>query len=223
MANQAFLSIWCREISGQAMGAHFVRLLEKVPYSPERPGIASLTIRAVDPAEPLLAEFRFTSPAEAEDVAGLVGEYLSADSAYEAEAFWNLWTRSSEGKWARGPEGMEIFCFGPEYDEGAPAQEGHFRIRLGFEHLFTGHAGLLGIAGPRGAGEPQHPAEAEFLRAMQDPAKFREYQERTQENVRELFDWTRRIEAALPVERYQLWSEGEDNFEARLDEILAVR
>jgi hypothetical protein len=26
----------------------------------------------------------------------------------------------------------------------------------------------------------------------------------------------------LPVERVRLWSEGEENFEARLDEILAV-
>jgi hypothetical protein len=31
------------------------------------------------------------------------------------------------------------------------------------------------------------------------------------------------VEQALPVERYRLWSEGEENFEARLDEILAVR
>jgi len=31
------------------------------------------------------------------------------------------------------------------------------------------------------------------------------------------------VENALPVERFRLWSEGEENFEARLDEILAVR
>jgi hypothetical protein len=30
------------------------------------------------------------------------------------------------------------------------------------------------------------------------------------------------VEKALPLERYLLWSEGEENLEARLDEILAV-
>jgi hypothetical protein len=33
----------------------------------------------------------------------------------------------------------------------------------------------------------------------------------------------RAVEDALPVERFRLWSEGEENFEARLDHILAVR
>jgi hypothetical protein len=36
-------------------------------------------------------------------------------------------------------------------------------------------------------------------------------------------NWIRAVEGALPVERYRLWSEGEENFEARLDEILALR
>jgi len=31
------------------------------------------------------------------------------------------------------------------------------------------------------------------------------------------------VEEALPVERFRLWSEGEENLEARLDEILVVR
>jgi hypothetical protein len=30
-------------------------------------------------------------------------------------------------------------------------------------------------------------------------------------------------EETLPIGRIRLWSEGEENFEARLDEILAVR
>ncbi len=49
------------------------------------------------------------------------------------------------------------------------------------------------------------------------------YREKTQENIRKLMDWVRRIEKALPVERVRLWSEGDENFEAGIDEILAVR
>jgi hypothetical protein len=35
--------------------------------------------------------------------------------------------------------------------------------------------------------------------------------------------WVEAIQAALPVERSVLWSEGEENFEARLDAILGQR
>jgi hypothetical protein len=38
-----------------------------------------------------------------------------------------------------------------------------------------------------------------------------------------LFNWMEAIERALPVERSELWSEGEENFEARVDAILAQR
>jgi hypothetical protein len=31
------------------------------------------------------------------------------------------------------------------------------------------------------------------------------------------------VAQALPIERFTVWSEGEENLEARLDEILAVR
>jgi hypothetical protein len=58
---------------------------------------------------------------------------------------------------------------------------------------------------------------------MSQPQNLREYQEKTRENIKKLMGWMRAVEEALPVERFRLWSEGEENFEARLDEILAVR
>lgn len=58
---------------------------------------------------------------------------------------------------------------------------------------------------------------------MSDAANLRSYQEKTQENVRVLQDWMHKAQMALPVEKFVLWSEGKDNFEARLDEILAAR
>ena len=36
-------------------------------------------------------------------------------------------------------------------------------------------------------------------------------------------NWIEAVSRALPVERSELWSEGEENFEARLDAILALR
>jgi len=70
---------------------------------------------------------------------------------------------------------------------------------------------------------PEHPDEARFLMWMSQPQNLREYQEKTRENIQKLMGWMRSAEEALPVEKIRLWSEGEENFEARLDEILAVR
>jgi len=36
-------------------------------------------------------------------------------------------------------------------------------------------------------------------------------------------NWVESVSRALQVERSELWSEGEENFEARLDAILALR
>jgi hypothetical protein len=58
---------------------------------------------------------------------------------------------------------------------------------------------------------------------MSQPQNLREYQEKTRENIQKLVTWMRLAEESLHVERMRLWSEGEENFEARLDEILAVR
>jgi hypothetical protein len=58
---------------------------------------------------------------------------------------------------------------------------------------------------------------------MSQPQNLREYQLKTRENIQKLMGWMGAVEEALPVERFRLWSEGEENFEARIDEILAVR
>jgi hypothetical protein len=52
---------------------------------------------------------------------------------------------------------------------------------------------------------------------------LKQYHAKTRENIQKLFSWVEAIEAALPVERSELLSEGEENFEARLDAILAQR
>jgi len=50
-----------------------------------------------------------------------------------------------------------------------------------------------------------------------------EYHQKTRDNIQQLMNWVQSVERALPIEKYSLWSEGEENLEARLDDILAVR
>ncbi len=206
------------------MLGQFERLLETVPFSAELPGFSELFIRAVDPTETSLVERDLRGqPLDAARVIELAREYEYADSAYEVQAHWDLWTYDSgAARWQSRPQRLGLICHGEEYDGGAYTDAGHFQADVGFEHLFTGHARLLG-ASVASVAPPQHPAEDEFLAVMARPENLCEYHQKTRENIQTLMDWMRAIEEALPVERCRLWSEGEENFEARLDDILALR
>lgn len=223
MANHAYAQFWCREFSEQGMLPLYERLLATVPFSATHPGFTALALRAVESAEAPLAEHDLrTQPASAAELVAVCAEHPGADMQYAAQAWWDLWSFEGGG-WRDRPHVLELVCWGEQFDEGAFAENGHFQIDLGFEHLFTGHAGLLGAhAGTNGA-HAEHPAEAAFLERMADPVSLRAYQEKTRANIKRLLDWVERIKGALPVERYALWSEGEENFEARLDDVLAAR
>lgn len=202
---------------------HLEALLGTVPFSRRRPGFTGLVIRALAPTETPLVEHHFgTQSRTAPDLVATAREYLQPDCCVEGLAYWDLWVYdAATAGWVEQPQRLEIVCNGEEYDDSVFGEAGHFRVDLGFEHLFTGHAGLLAANG-RPTAAPQHPAEAAFLEVMAKSENRRAYQERTCENIHRLLGWMQKIAAALPVERTQLWSEGEENFEARLDEIVAA-
>jgi len=200
----------------------FDAFLKTIPFSASQPGFAHLLIRAVDFAEnPILEEDLRASPLDANGIIELAKEHLHSDSSYEVRAQWDLWIFEQEsGRWQNLPQPMELCCHGTDFDGGFWRENGHLEAELGFEHLFTGHARMLGFRqSPREA--PQSPEEARFLASMEQPVNLQMYLEKTRENIRKLFTWVRAIENTLPVERVRLWSEGEENFEARLEEIVA--
>ncbi|HLV96305.1 MAG TPA: hypothetical protein VKS44_14025 [Candidatus Acidoferrales bacterium] len=224
MANLSYLSIWCKEFGEERMLGQFGAFLATMPFSATKPGFTSLTIRAVDASEsPVLEDDLRSAPLDAAGIVEIIGHQVHSDSAYEVRANWDLWEfDAGAAKWLNEPHALEILCQGQDYDDGFWRENGHIQVSLGFEHLFTGHAGLLGIrqVGQRTAESPQ---EARFLEAMAWPENLQAYQEKTRENIHKLLEWIRRIEKAVPVERVRLWSEGEENFEARMEEILAAR
>jgi hypothetical protein len=224
VANHAFVSIWSKGFTEATMLGQLEQLLKAFPISAQRPGFASLVIHPVNPTETTLVECDLRSqPLDAAALVEIARDHLHPDSAYEIQTHWDLWVYDAGlARWHLRPQRLEITCFGEEYDGGACAEAGHFQADLGFEHLFTGHAGLL-AARSASVPLPRHPTEAEFLAVMARPEALREYHQRTRENIQKLMDWMQAMEEAVPVARYRMWSEGEENFEARLDEILAVR
>lgn len=226
MANHSYLRVWTRDFSMQTMIAEFARFLTTAPLSPTRDSFEELIVQAVDPGETPIAEWDLrplkAGPAE---VAAMAAQHFNSDTAYIARARWELWSFDIETlKWLRKPEPLELICHGPDYDDGIAASAGHFQADLGFEHFFTGHGGLLARgAGSNSSNSSEHPVEHTFRQWMAASNNLKEYHAKTRENIQQLFLWVEAIERALPVERTELWSEGEENMEARLDEILAQR
>ena len=221
MSNHAYASFWVRERAAETMLNRFERFLETFPLSSTWREFTSFVIRAVGPSEAPLVESDLRGTVAASDVIALAREHDSADCSYEVEAHWDLWQRNLEtGVWEKKPERVLLICNGSDYDDGASRESGDFLADVGFEHLFTGHAGLLGAYGARSA--PSDPVEAEFLSWMTHEEHLHEYYEKTRANIQILLKWADSVERALPLERHLLWSEGEENLEARLDEILAV-
>jgi hypothetical protein len=223
MANQAFLNVWLKEFPEDVILERFGSLLATVPFSQTLPGFRYLEIRALDASEtPVLELDLRAAPMDAAGIIELATPHLHDDSNCLVRSHWDLWAHTGEPpSWQQSPEALVIACNAEAYEDGVFKENGHFEVNLGFEHLFTGHGGLLGIRQMRPA--PQSPEEALFLESMKQPANLQMYKDKTRENIKKLFDWTRRIETELPVERVKLWSEGEENLEARMEEIIASR
>ena len=226
MSNRAYLRVWTRDFSEATMIPEFARFLTTAPLSEGEGRFQQLTVQAVDATEAPVSEWDLKEgtfgPAE---VAALAAQYLNEDTAFIVEAQWDLWSFNTDTlKWIYGPQPLVLICSGKSYDEGVAATAGHFNADLGFEHLFTGHAGLLApTAAKNPSDNSDHPVERTFRNWMASTENLKQYHQKTSENIQKLFAWVEAVEAALPVERSELWSEGEDNFEARLDAILAQR
>ena len=230
VGNRSYLSVWCREFSESTLPFTLQSFLATVPASASRPGFTQLIIRAVSFSEPPIIEHDLREhPLDPAEIVAAASEILHDDVCYEVEAHWDLWSFDADKKeWRLGPERLEIVCQGEAYDDGASVENGHFCVDLGFEDLFTGEGDLLVPAGgpaaatQRAQASVEDSAEREFVQFLAEPDRLREYQEKTRENISRMQRWVRRIMMDLPVERVRLWSEGEEDFEDRIDVIQAA-
>ncbi len=223
MSNHAYLRARTRDFAESTMIPEFARFLTTAPLSTTKPGFRELIVQAIDSTETSVAEWDLRDQGYgAPEVSALAAQHLNADTAYIATASWDLWRFDVDTlTWKQEPQPITLTMHGVDYEEGLAASAGHFSADLGFEHFFTGHGGLLA---PGAASNPfassDHPMEHTFRQWMAVPANLKEYHAKTRENIKLLFNWVEAVEQALPVERSELWSEGEENFEARLDAIL---
>src|SRR5260221_3369106 len=122
MANHAYLRVWTSDFSLETMLAEFARFLTTAPLSATQNTFSEVIVQAVDATEMPVAEWDLrplkTGPAE---VAALAVQHLNADTAYIANAKWDLWGFDIESmKWQHKPEPLALAFHGQE-DDGRPS------------------------------------------------------------------------------------------------------
>ena len=221
MANYAYCSLWFKDFTIERGVHHLEALLTLFPVSAARSNLR-LVVRSLDPSQGVSLERELlTDPG---DVRELAAGFLHDDTAYEVTAFWDLWqwqqAESLDLTWQRMPLPVQFLLQGELFDDGRYESAGHIWIRLGKEHLFTGHAGVLTGAEIRPEDFTDR-AENQFAWALQEPDVLQAYRRRTCENIQMLLTYLHRIQEGLPVDRHRLWSEGEEDFPAVTEKILA--
>ena len=193
MADKFYLSLWLKEYSEGQMLQRLGTLLETFPYSQQRPKARSLRVYPLSFNEHPVLEEDFPDGVETPQLLALAAEFLHGDCACEVGAFWDLWVFRKNGgpaAWKREPQAVSLFCYGPDFEEGA-ADRGHLEVDFGLDTPFR--------FGQRAPG-----AEARSLAG--------DYHLRLQENVTQLLDLIRALEKRLPVAKRWLWTETGGNF-----------
>lgn len=194
MADHFYLSAWLRSYDKGQMLDRFRVLLETFPFSKSRPRVCGFRVYPLSWSEHPVVEEDFTEEgADIDYILGRAAEFLHADYAYEASAFWDLWVFRKNGGpagWKQVPLPVTLICYGPDFEEGN-LERGHLEVDFGLNTPFR-------------ADQATPDAEARLM--------ARDYRERLQKNIKKLLAFIHQMEQRLPIEKKLLWTETGENF-----------
>src|SRR5262249_6192205 len=101
MPDPLFLSFWFQHFETIEILPRAVSVMKQFPFAPSRPGITYLALHPVSWNEPTVLERRFEPGITPEEAAAVAADLLHEDYAYVFEAYWDLWSPSTE---RRNPE-----------------------------------------------------------------------------------------------------------------------
>ena len=196
MADQLYLSIWFPSFREQEMLPRLLSVLKQFPFSDQKGGIGSLTVRSIGWDEPVIFQQTFDYRADPERVLAMAAEFLHEDNAYEVEAMWDLWVPVQEGDldetWVMQPQSVKFIAYGPKFEESTYQQNGHVQVDFGLDTPFLYE-------------------EIEFSEVVE---------RRVKANVHKLVSFTTAVEQNCGISGRVLWSESEDNLAQKLIERL---
>jgi hypothetical protein len=132
MADRLYLSLWLRNPNRENALFRFERLLRAFPFSKLTKSETVLRLLAVNFAEPPLAEHLVAGVPTAEAIVALAKEFHSDDSAFQVDAYWDLW-RFEDEDWKLGPAPVTIVAFSKDFERD---EKEDFRIEFGLDTQF---------------------------------------------------------------------------------------
>lgn len=193
VTDQLALSIWLSRAAQANRVKQFEKVLRIVPFSQREQPQSVVSIHAIDLTEPPLLEQPVNGPLDINQVVKTLADYSGEDVAYRVESWWDLW--QFEDEWTLQPARIALFCFGPEFDNGAEdpsGQQEDLMIDFGVDSNYL----------PR----PEIPGSARLIES----------------NVKSLLRLVHEVDHTLPVERRRLETESGENFADRLQQALTA-
>lgn len=192
MADPLYLSLWFPNFRFAALPEKLALIIEQFP----EPRVHAATVYPLDwQQSPSFQRVYGQTAEEAETPEAAVAEcteMLHEDAAYEFEVPWRLWHPDTDGLmdpvWRDLPHIARVTGFGPEFDGGTYAQDGHVRIDLGLDTPFL----------------------------WEDVPLDEEGQLHIQQNVERLVDLTKSIEKHCAIETRLLWTESDESLAQKL-------
>jgi hypothetical protein len=188
MAHPLFLSLWFPSFDVEEILPYMLSVLRQFPYSTRSPGVSHLALQPVSWNEATILERQFSPPTSPEAAVLAASELLHDDYAYLFEAAWDVWTAAPDQSSQHETSIVRFVARALEFDDGAWEQEGHIQIDIGLDSSFL----------------------------QEGISLTREAEERVQANVRQLVEFTGKIEKNSGTSGRLLWSESEENFAQKL-------
>lgn len=192
MADPLYYSLWFPNFRFATLPEKLALVMQQLPA----PGVMAASVYPLNWQQtPSFQRIFSRDPAEAEAPETAIAEateMLQEDLAYEFEMSWTLWHPETDGLldplWRELPHLIRMVGYGPEFDEGAYAHDGHIRIDFGLDTPFL----------------------------WEDVPLDDEGQLHVKQNVEQLVAFTTAVEQNCGVQTRLLWSESEDTLAQKL-------
>jgi hypothetical protein len=191
VTDQLSLSIWLEPGKSDARLQCFETMLRLFPFSQRAQPQTTLSVHAIDTAEPPLLERPMNGPFDVDEVVAVLNDYEAPDIAYRLESWWDLW--QYEGDWALRPARVVLWCFGPDFDNGTGEEilsQETLRIDFGVDAHYLPQPEIAGSA------------------------------RLVESNIKSLLRLVHEVENSLPVRKRTLSTESGENFADRLQRVL---
>jgi hypothetical protein len=189
MPDSLYLNLWYSDSELVETFAHAAAVMQQLPFSAQRPGIAGVAVHPISWSEATILEESFQPGISPEEAVTIAAGLAHEDYAYVFQASWDLWSPLiPQGEWTLRPSLVRFIVRGDEFEEGESDTQGQLQVDFGLDAPFL------------------------YEELQLSP----EVENRVRSNVQKLVDFTNKVEKNSGAKTRLLWSESEENLAQKL-------